>query len=133
MCFGYSHGPRHAKINDKTIKFPRFFFSAKPNITTRPPKSYTATKGDSILLQCSAQGTPKPEIIWAKKNSGRAIIGSHFILENALPEDTGNWTCRASNFMGTDTADVEIVVASKCLWAKVSDVQSQKKLTEYFD
>lgn len=91
------------------------FFLAKPNITTRPPKSYTATKGDSIQFQCTAQGTPKPEIIWAKKTSGRAVIGSHFVLENALPEDTGNWTCRASNFLGTDTADIEIVVASKYL------------------
>lgn len=67
-----------------------------------------------IQLQCFAYGTPKPEIIWVKKNSGRAVIGSNFVLESALPEDTGNWTCRASNVMGTDTADVEIIVASKC-------------------
>lgn len=108
------HGPGYVKINDKIDSFNFLLLSAKPNITTPPPKSYTATKGDMIVLQCSAHGTPKPEIIWAKKNSGRAVIGSHFVLENALPEDTGNWTCRASNFMGTDTADVEIVVASKC-------------------
>ena len=88
---------------------------AKPNITRPPPKSHITTKGDMIQLQCIAFGTPNPEIIWVKKNSGRAVIGSNFILESALPEDTGNWTCRASNFMGTDTADVEIIVASKYL------------------
>ena len=108
-----SRGPKHAKI--KLVKKILSTFLAKPNITIRPPKSYTATKGDAIQFQCSAQGTPKPEIIWAKKTSGRAVIGSHFILENALPEDTGNWTCRASNFLGTDTADIELVVASKSL------------------
>ena len=88
-------------------------FSAKPNITTKPPKSYIATKGDYIVLGCSADGLPKPEIIWVKKNNGRAVIGNYFTLENALPEDSGNWTCRASNLMGTDTANVELIVASK--------------------
>ncbi|KAM7427687.1 hypothetical protein ABFA07_021212 [Porites harrisoni] len=66
-----------------------------------------------IQLQCLAHGTPKPEIIWVKKNSRRAVIGSNFILESALPEDSGIWTCRASNLMGTDTADVEIIVATE--------------------
>ena len=108
-CLTHRHFP-----SELIQKLLQFSFSAKPNITTPPPKTYTATKGDYIALQCSAYGTPKPEIIWAKKNSGRAIFGSHFILENALPEDSGNWTCRASNFMGTDTADLEIIVASKC-------------------
>ena len=88
---------------------------AKPNITTRPKQPDPATKGDMIQLQCLAHGTPKPEIIWVKKNSGRAVIGSNFILESALPEDSGIWTCRASNLMGTDTADVEIIVASEWL------------------
>ena len=92
---------------------------AKPNITTRPKQPDPATKGDMIQLQCLAYGTPKPEIIWVKKNSGRAVIGSNFILESALPEDSGIWTCRASNLMGTDTADVEIVVASEWFYIQV--------------
>ena len=92
---------------------------AKPNITTRPKQPEPATKGDMIQLQCLAHGTPKPEIIWVKKNSGRAVIGSNFILESALPEDSGIWTCRASNLMGTDTADVEIVVASEWFYIQV--------------
>ena len=41
-------------------------FSAKPNITTKPPKSYIATKGDYIVLGCSADGLPKPEIMERK-------------------------------------------------------------------
>lgn len=89
------------------------FSSAKPNITLRPPKSHITSKGERIELQCLAHGTPKPEIIWVNKNTGRAVIGNSFILESALPEDSGNWACRASNFMGTDIADVEIIVASK--------------------
>ena len=89
--------------------------SAKPNITVSPPKSYVTTKGEAIQLQCFADGTPKPEIIWVKRKGGRAVIGTDFILESALPEDTGNWTCRASNVLGTDTANVEIIVASKSI------------------
>ena len=68
-----------------------------------------------IVLQCSAVGIPKPDIIWVKKNSGRAVIGGAFILESAVPEDSGNWSCRASNLLGTDVANTEIIVASKRL------------------
>ena len=98
------------------------FILAKPNITTRPKQPGPATKGDMIQLQCLAHGTPKPEIIWVKKNSGRAVIGSNFILESALPEDSGIWTCRASNLMGTDTADVEIIVASGWFYILVKTI-----------
>ena len=98
------------------------FILAKPNITTRPKQPGPATKGDMIQLQCLAHGTPKPEIIWVKKNSGRAVIGSNFILESALPEDSGIWTCRASNLMGTDTADVEIIVASEWFYILVKTI-----------
>jgi len=115
------------KEKETKEKTPSFEGFTKPNITTRPPKSYTATKGDSIQFQCTAQGTPKPEIIWAKKTSGRAVIGSHFVLENALPEDTGNWTCRASNFLGTDTADIEIVVATEPMFT----VPPEPKVTAF--
>ncbi|XP_066018860.1 uncharacterized protein [Pocillopora verrucosa] len=102
---------KQTKEPDK--KTPTFEGFSKPNITTKPPKSYIATKGDYIVLGCSADGLPKPEIIWVKKNNGRAVIGNYFTLENALPEDSGNWTCRASNLMGTDTANVELIVATE--------------------
>lgn len=94
-------------------KGPSFEGFSKPNITVSPPKSYVTTKGEAIQLQCFADGTPKPEIIWVKRKGGRAVIGTAFILESALPEDTGNWTCRASNVLGTDTANVEIIVATR--------------------
>ncbi|CAH3110674.1 unnamed protein product [Pocillopora meandrina] len=102
---------KQTKEPDK--KTPTFEGFSKPNITIKPPKSYIATKGDYIVLGCSADGLPKPEIIWVKKNNGRAVIGNYFTLENALPEDSGNWTCRASNLMGTDTANVELIVATE--------------------
>ncbi|XP_044182810.1 uncharacterized protein LOC114953234 isoform X4 [Acropora millepora] len=105
--------PQVPDSQESKEKGPSFEGFSKPNITLSPPKSYLTTKGETIQLQCYADGTPKPEIIWVKKDSGRALIGNDLFLKSALPEDSGDWTCRASNFMGTDTADVEITVATE--------------------
>lgn len=118
---------KQTKEPDK--KTPTFEGFSKPNITIKPPKSYIATKGDYITLSCSADGLPKPEIIWVKRNSGRAVIGNFFTLENALPEDSGNWTCRASNLMGTDTANLELIVATEPMFT----VAPKPKITAFTD
>ncbi|XP_063812893.1 brother of CDO isoform X2 [Pseudophryne corroboree] len=73
-----------------------------------PPVAQTiiVTKGQSLILECVASGMPPPRISWAK--DGSDVIGynkTRFLLSNLLieatsEEDSGTYTCTASNGMG---------------------------------
>lgn len=67
--------------------------------------------GKTIILNCSADGHPSPEIIWTFPNGTRfsnyADRGSHFHIrkDGSLvirpgKEDAGNYRCGARNYMG---------------------------------
>uniref|UniRef100_A0A3Q1FMQ7 Immunoglobulin superfamily, member 10 n=1 Tax=Acanthochromis polyacanthus TaxID=80966 RepID=A0A3Q1FMQ7_9TELE len=68
--------------------------------------------GKTTVLNCSADGHPRPEIVWTLPNGTRVIGGSHrdtrhhlgndgtLIIYNPRKEDTGKYRCGAKNFMG---------------------------------
>lgn len=67
--------------------------------------------GKAIILNCSADGHPSPEIVWTFPNgtrfSNKAGHGSHFHIrkDGSLvirpgKEDAGNYRCGARNYMG---------------------------------
>ena len=64
-------------------------------------------------MKCKATGFPEPYIIWVKENTMQTREGENFYLEPALAEDSGKWTCTARNFMGTDSASTNLIIASK--------------------
>ncbi|XP_068126997.1 brother of CDO isoform X2 [Hyperolius riggenbachi] len=73
-----------------------------------PPMTQTiiVTKGQSLFLECVASGMPPPRITWAK--DGTDVIGqnktrfllSNLLIESTSEEDSGTYTCTASNGMG---------------------------------
>nr|XP_057935061.1 immunoglobulin superfamily member 10 isoform X2 [Doryrhamphus excisus] len=61
--------------------------------------------GKTNVLNCSADGHPKPEIIWILPNGTRRTGGhnSHdgnLVIYNARIEDSGKYRCGAKNIMG---------------------------------
>ncbi|KAM9642204.1 hemicentin-2 [Trichechus inunguis] len=74
--------------------------------------------GQSLTLQCDANGFPAPEIKWLKDGQLIAEAGSHHLLDGArslhFPRveegDSGFYSCWAENQAGTAVRDFELLV-----------------------
>ncbi|XP_044528060.1 hemicentin-1 [Gracilinanus agilis] len=79
---------------------------------------YTVNENSQAILPCVADGIPTPEINWKKDNILLTdLLGKYtaepygeLILENAVPEDSGSYTCIANNEAGEDTHTVSLTV-----------------------
>ncbi|XP_034464799.1 myopalladin isoform X4 [Hippoglossus hippoglossus] len=99
-------------------------FSAEP--TCEPPhfiqklKSREVAEGSKVQLDCIVRGLPMPEVRWFCE--GKELENSpdiqiltdgelhSLIIAEAFEEDTGRYSCFASNFYGTDSTSAEIYV-----------------------
>ena len=90
-------------------------FSAAPRFTVTQDKlsrSHLALPvGNSVKLDCSAEGHPRPTVTWYKdgtrflkrKGGVRLNLSQWTLLLNILdivPSDTGKYTCNVSNAYG---------------------------------
>ncbi|XP_053098888.1 hemicentin-1 isoform X3 [Hemicordylus capensis] len=89
-----------------------------------PPKirsteaHYTVVENSRVVLSCVADGIPIPSVNW--KKDGIILmntVGKHtaapygdLTVDNTVPEDSGSYTCIASNVAGEDTHTVSLVV-----------------------
>uniref|UniRef100_A0A8C6QPP1 Hemicentin-1 n=1 Tax=Nannospalax galili TaxID=1026970 RepID=A0A8C6QPP1_NANGA len=79
---------------------------------------YTVNENSQAVLPCVADGIPTPAISWKKDNVLLAnLLGKYttepygeLILENVVLEDSGIYTCVASNAAGEDTHTVTLTV-----------------------
>nr|UEK51592.1 neuroglian-like protein [Parasacculina yatsui] len=82
----------------------------------QPAKQFLSTnnvitlRGQQVELWCIFSGTPVPEITWSKSGDRTFLNGGHIRLRNhgktltidvARLEDTGEYTCQASNGIGS--------------------------------
>ncbi|KAE8629975.1 hypothetical protein XENTR_v10000649 [Xenopus tropicalis] len=95
-------------------------------------RSQEVAEGSRVKLECRATGNPLPEIRWfceGKELSNSPDIhissdsnGLHtLVIAEAFEEDTGRYTCVASNCLGSDTSSAEIFVEG----ASSSDSESE--------
>uniref|UniRef100_A0A674IMN9 Hemicentin-1 n=1 Tax=Terrapene triunguis TaxID=2587831 RepID=A0A674IMN9_9SAUR len=89
-----------------------------------PPKirssevQHTVIENSQAVLSCVADGIPTPTINWKKDNiplpdtvgKYRPMQYGDLVLENAVPEDSGSYTCVASNAVGEDIHTVSLMV-----------------------
>ncbi|XP_063154493.1 hemicentin-1 [Candoia aspera] len=86
-----------------------------------PPKihasedHYTVVENSQVVLPCVADGMPAPSVTWRKDDA--ALLAKHrsepygdIIIDNAKPEDSGSYTCIASNVAGEATHSVNLTV-----------------------
>ena len=94
--------------------------SDQPSIIS-PPVEVEAVYGDVVKLNCTAEGLPVPTITWLMEPFGGGMpvdivtrnsatesgdathITSFLTLLSVNPNDTANYTCSASNFLGSET------------------------------
>ncbi|XP_069497466.1 hemicentin-1 isoform X2 [Ambystoma mexicanum] len=88
-----------------------------PRINTME-KDYTVVEGFQAILPCTADGNPTPEIAWQKDHqplkgtAGKYAVLQYgeLIVDKALPEDAGSYTCVASNVAGEAAHTASLVV-----------------------
>ncbi|KAM3864644.1 LOW QUALITY PROTEIN: protein sidekick-1-like [Diretmus argenteus] len=97
--------------------------SAAPTFMS-PPSNQTITDGNTALFTCQTTGAPKPAITWKKGSqvlaSGSVQIPRFTLLESGglqvQPinfQDSGEYTCIASNSEGTINATASLTVWSR--------------------
>ncbi|XP_076068866.1 immunoglobulin superfamily member turtle isoform X3 [Oratosquilla oratoria] len=92
---------------------------APPRFTTTPEEVTYVNIGDSIILNCEAEGTPKPEIFWFRDNhpvvptDNVAIFndGTELRINKIRDQDIGDYVCVARNAEGRVHHDAKVVIA----------------------
>nr|XP_033816119.1 hemicentin-1 isoform X1 [Geotrypetes seraphini] len=79
---------------------------------------YSVVQNSQTILPCIVEGIPVPAITWKKEGApltntlGKYTVLQYgeLILDNAAPEDSGSYTCIASNVAGEDARTVDLLV-----------------------
>ncbi|KAK7803944.1 hypothetical protein U0070_020161 [Myodes glareolus] len=90
-----------------------YFVCRKPKIRERRLQHITATEGDDVRFLCRAEGEPMPTVAWvtpqhhtvtaASRGRARVLPGGTLAVADTRPQDSGTYTCVASNAGGNDT------------------------------
>ncbi|KAM5236479.1 leucine-rich repeat, immunoglobulin-like domain and transmembrane domain-containing protein 2 [Ctenodactylus gundi] len=93
----------------------------KPQILT-PSANFTVQVGQNVTLQCLAQASPSPTIVWTyplstwrefdvlSSSAANDAALSKLVIPAAGLVDSGNYTCVASNPMGTSSLSISLHV-----------------------
>ena len=85
--------------------------------------SPTVILNRTIILNCIANGSPRPQVVWLKNgavignapgsNLNTLSEGRQLRISNAALGDSGTYRCVASNKAGNDNLDFHLSVHSK--------------------
>uniref|UniRef100_A0A670JMM6 Leucine rich repeat and Ig domain containing 2 n=2 Tax=Podarcis muralis TaxID=64176 RepID=A0A670JMM6_PODMU len=97
-----------------------YFTCKKPRIRDKKLQYLVIEEGQTVQLQCSADGDPQPTVAWltprrrlvTAKSNGRATVLGDGTLEIrfAQDQDSGIYVCVASNAAGNDTLSATLTV-----------------------
>ena len=74
------------------------------------------------ILECTADGNPRPKVTWSKLNSslpvGRHVVESSgvLIVKDVRPGDDGVYSCKAKNLLGQVNATAKLTVQCKLFY-----------------
>ena len=88
-----------------------------PVFAVKPPGKVFAVTGDTLTLNCSATGDPRPVISWKRQGAALPVGRSHrtddsLVIRDFREEDNGIYICVATSAGVFDTetiSDVEVV------------------------
>ncbi|NXD80224.1 PALLD protein, partial [Halcyon senegalensis] len=94
---------------------------SSPPQFTQKLRSQEVAEGNRVLLECRVSGNPVPEVRWfceGKELQNTPDIQIHsgsgglhsLIIAEAFEDDTGRYTCLASNSFGSDSTSAEIFI-----------------------
>ena len=86
------------KIERKTL----LVVVSLPAFTVKPRGKVLASTGDTLTLNCSAAGDPRPVISWKRQGAALPVGRSHktndaLIIRDLKEEDAGNYICVATS------------------------------------
>ncbi|XP_048210845.1 neural cell adhesion molecule L1-like protein [Perognathus longimembris pacificus] len=102
----------------------------KPRLLLPPPEkndfsSITILKGETLLLECFAEGLPTPQIEWNKVDGdlpkGRETkenYGKTLKIESVSFQDNGLYRCTANNFLGMTSHIFNVTVEEPPYWIR---------------
>lgn len=97
-------------------------FLAPPTISRMPASDIISlNEGESLTVQCFAEGNPKPKLTWSKRGekSEHTVIDelkSTLTLENVDESYTDFYSCTAKNDIGSPvSSEFQIIINCKCL------------------
>uniref|UniRef100_A0A3B4XL25 Hemicentin-1-like n=1 Tax=Seriola lalandi dorsalis TaxID=1841481 RepID=A0A3B4XL25_SERLL len=97
--------------------FLAFITKIIPPVLSAPRVEYTAVLGQSVSLECVADGQPQPEVTWHKER--RPVVDSAHIrifangtlaITSTQRSDAGLYTCTAKNLAGRASQDMRLVI-----------------------
>ena len=99
------------RILDKT-KESKIFCTLVPNITQQPAAFTEVRVGETLTLSCEASGDLFPSYKWMKNGIVLTGAGSTIlVLKNVKQADTGIYTCKVSNHVGSqESVPARVVV-----------------------
>ena len=86
-----------------------------PQFTVKPPEKIERYHGQSVTLNCSADGHPVPSITWARckgdiPGERSKVAGGQLKINSLTAEDSGTYICSArSEFVHVET-EVQLIV-----------------------
>uniref|UniRef100_A0A8D8UYH0 Protein turtle n=1 Tax=Cacopsylla melanoneura TaxID=428564 RepID=A0A8D8UYH0_9HEMI len=92
---------------------------APPRFSVTPEEVIYVNLGDAIILNCQAEGTPTPEIVWYKDENivdvsattGVFNDGTELRISNIRSQDIGDYTCIARNGEGQISHSARVIIA----------------------
>ncbi|KAB0378240.1 hypothetical protein FD755_009818 [Muntiacus reevesi] len=83
-----------------------------------PLEDRVVSVGETVALQCKANGSPPPRISWLKGDRPLSLTERHhftpgnqlLVVQNVVAEDAGRYTCEMSNALGTERAHSQLSV-----------------------
>lgn len=103
-------------------------------------KHFLPFLGDSIILNCQADGTPTPEILWYKDANpvdpsstvGIFNDGTELRISSIRSEDIGDYTCIARNGEGQVSHTARVIIAGGAvIMVKKFSVMTKKKFFDF--
>ncbi|XP_021495047.1 neural cell adhesion molecule L1-like protein isoform X3 [Meriones unguiculatus] len=102
----------------------------KPKLLLPPAQSGSSTeitvlKGETLILECFAEGLPTPQVEWRKLGSElpkssetEEKCKNALKIENISYHDKGNYRCIANNSLGKTSHDFHVTVEEPPSWKK---------------
>ena len=93
-----------------------------PQFTVKPPEKIVRYLGQSVTLNCSADGHPLPSITWSRckgeiPEQRTQVTDGQLKINSLTAEDSGTYTCSARSELVQVKTEVQLVVKTgkQCL------------------
>ena len=92
-----------------------------PQFTVKPPKRIERYHGQSVTLNCSADGTPVPIITWSRckgkmPEERTQVEGGQLRISSLTSKDSGVYSCSARSGLLQVETEVQLIVKTGKQW-----------------